>query len=97
MAPLILFNKPFGLLSQFTDHDHEAQRPTLAGFISLSGVYPASRLDYDSEGLLLLTDDGGWQAQIADPRFKLPKTYWAQVEGIPDQAALAALDSPPSA
>ncbi|WP_139557058.1 pseudouridine synthase [Methylotetracoccus oryzae] len=89
MAQLILFNKPFGVLSQFTDR--ERQRPTLADFIPLDGVYPAGRLDYDSEGLLLLTDDGGWQAQIADPRFKLPKIYWAQVEGIPDQAALAAL------
>ena len=89
MARLILFNKPYGVLSQFTDH--EAQRPTLAGFIPLSGVYPAGRLDYDSEGLLLLTDDGAWQARIAHPRFKLPKTYWSQVEGIPDSAAIDAL------
>jgi len=89
MARLILFNKPFGVLSQFTDH--EAQRPTLAGFIPVNGVYPAGRLDYDSEGLLLLTDDGDWQARIAHPRFKLPKTYWAQVEGKPDGAALEAL------
>ena len=86
MPRLILFNKPFGVLSQFTDR--ERGRPTLADFIPLTGVYPAGRLDHESEGLLLLTDDGGWQAAIADPRFKLPKTYWAQVEGIPDAAAL---------
>lgn len=89
MARLILFNKPYGVLSQFTDR--ERRRPTLADFIPLRGIYPAGRLDYDSEGLLLLTDDGAWQARISDPRFKLPKTYWAQVEGLPDAAALAAL------
>jgi len=89
MSDLILFNKPYGVLSQFTDR--EGGRPTLADFISLPGVRPAGRLDYDSEGLLLLTDDGRVQARIADPRHKMPKTYWVQVEGLPDAADLAAL------
>lgn len=89
MSDLILFNKPYGVLSQFTDR--EGGRPTLADFISLPGVRPAGRLDYDSEGLLLLTDDGRVQARIADPRHKMPKCYWVQVEGLPDAAALAAL------
>lgn len=89
MSDLILFNKPYGVLSQFTDR--EGGRPTLADFLSLPGVRPAGRLDYDSEGLLLLTDDGRVQARIADPRHKMPKTYWVQVEGQPDAPALAAL------
>lgn len=89
MSDLILFNKPYGVLSQFTDR--EGGRPTLADFISLPGVRPAGRLDYDSEGLLLLTDDGRVQARIADPRHKMPKCYWVQVEGLPDAPALAAL------
>ncbi len=89
MPRLILFNKPWGVLSQFTDEG--SGHPTLATFIDLPGVYPAGRLDRDSEGLLLLTDDGRLQARIADPRYKLPKTYWAQVEGEPDAAALNAL------
>lgn len=84
---LILFNKPFGVLSQFSGGSPGA-RDTLAGFIDLPGVYPAGRLDKDSEGLLLLTDDGRLQARIADPRFKLPKTYLVQVEGEVDEAAL---------
>ena len=85
MARIVLFNKPYGVLSQFTP---EGRWRSLAEFIPLKGVYPAGRLDADSEGLLLLTDDGGLQARIADPRHKLPKTYWVQVEGIPDQEAM---------
>jgi len=75
MARLILFNKPYGVLSQFTDRGTDTARPTLSAFIGLPGVYPAGRLDRDSEGLLLLTDDVRLQARIADPRFKLPKTF----------------------
>jgi 23S rRNA pseudouridine2457 synthase len=85
---LIRFNKPYGVLSQFTP---EGRWRGLKDFIDLPGVYVAGRLDADSEGLLLLTDDGPLQARIADPRFKLEKTYWAQVEGVPDEAALQAL------
>jgi len=88
---LVLFNKPFGVLSQFTDRGSPTTRSTLSDFVDVPGVYPAGRLDRDSEGLLLLTDDGRLQARIADPRFKLPKTYLVQVEGEPDAAALAAL------
>jgi 23S rRNA pseudouridine2457 synthase len=88
MARLILFNKPYGVLSQFTDRGTETERQTLSDFIQVPGVYPAGRLDRDSEGLLLLCDDGRLQARIADPRFKVPKTYLVQVEGEPDEASL---------
>lgn len=91
MSRLILFNKPFGVLSQFTDRGSEGARATLSDYIAVPGVYPAGRLDRDSEGLLLLTDDGRLQARIAEPRYKLPKTYLVQVEGEPDDAALMAL------
>ncbi|AUX69479.1 pseudouridine synthase [Porphyrobacter sp. HT-58-2] len=91
MARLLLFNKPFGVLSQFTDRGSPTERATLSDFITMKGVYPAGRLDRDSEGLLLLTDDGRLQARIADPRFKLPKTYFVQVEGDPQEAQLEAL------
>ena len=90
MPRLIAFNKPYGVLCQFTDRS-VPPRPTLARYIDVPGVYPAGRLDTDSEGLLLLTDDGRLQARIADPKFKLAKTYLVQVEGVPDAAALAAL------
>ena len=88
MSRLILFNKPYGVLCQFTNEPTGPARPTLADFIPVPEVYPAGRLDLDSEGLLLLTDDGRLQARIADPRFKMAKTYLAQVEGDPDEAAL---------
>ncbi len=87
---LILFNKPFDVLSQFTGGMPDGS-DTLAGYVDCPGVYPAGRLDKDSEGLLLLTDDGQLQARIADPKFKLPKTYLVQVEGVPDRGGLDAL------
>ncbi|WP_309955595.1 MULTISPECIES: pseudouridine synthase [Variovorax] len=85
---LIRFNKPYGVLSQFTP---EGRWRGLKDFIDIPGVYVAGRLDADSEGLLLLTDDGQLQARIADPRFKMEKTYWVQVEGVPTEEALTAL------
>jgi 23S rRNA pseudouridine2457 synthase len=92
MTRLILFNKPFGVLSQFTDRGTaDSPRATLSDYIGLPGIYPAGRLDRDSEGLMLLTDDGALQARIANPRFKTEKTYLVQVEGLPEDAALAAL------
>lgn len=84
---IILFNKPYGVLCQFTGEG----RPTLADYIDVKQVYPAGRLDTDSEGLLVLTDDGRLQNSIAHPHHKLPKTYLAQVEGVPDDAALQQL------
>lgn len=89
---LIAFNKPFGVLCQFTDRS-TPPRPTLADFGLPAGVYPAGRLDADSEGLLLLTDDGALAHRLTDPRHKQPKTYWAQVEGEPGESQLAALRS----
>ncbi len=92
MSRLILFNKPYGVICQFTDRGTEGSpRATLSDFIKVPKVYPAGRLDLDSEGLLLLTDDGRLQARIADPKFKLPKTYLVQVEGEIAENSLAAL------
>lgn len=85
MSSLVLFNKPYGVLSQFTP---EGKWRALNEFITVKNVYVAGRLDADSEGLLILTDDGKLQAKIADPKHKLEKTYWAQVEGVPDEVAL---------
>ncbi|MBF0167132.1 MAG: pseudouridine synthase [Alphaproteobacteria bacterium] len=85
---LILLNKPYGVLCQFTDPEG---RPTLADYVKVKGVYAAGRLDTDSEGLLALTDDGKLIKKLSDPAHKTPKTYWAQVEGLPDQDALQKL------
>lgn len=89
MPQLIIFNKPFQVMSQFSP---SGERATLANYLKIPGVYPAGRLDYDSEGLLLLTDSGALQHEIAHPRRKMKKTYWAQVEGEPTSAAIAALE-----
>jgi 23S rRNA pseudouridine2457 synthase len=88
MSRILLFNKPYGVICQFSK---DGLHPTLADYIAVPDVYPAGRLDTDSEGLLLLTDDGKLQHRITDPKHKLPKTYWVQVEGIPDEGALAQL------
>lgn len=90
MAKIYLFNKPYLVLSQFTPIENKS---CLKDYIEIPGIYPAGRLDYDSEGLLLLTGDGSVQARVADPKFKLPKTYWAQVEGNISQEALKQLES----
>jgi 23S rRNA pseudouridine2457 synthase len=88
MGSVLLFNKPCGVICQFS---RDGLHPTLADYIALPDFYPAGRLDTDSEGLLVLTDDGRLQHRITDPRHKLAKTYWVQVEGVPDQAALEQL------
>ena len=88
MPRIVLMNKPYGVLTQFSD---PKGRRTLAEFVPVPDVYPAGRLDADSEGLVVLTDDGALQHRITDPRHKLPKTYWVQVEGEPTRAALEAL------
>jgi len=90
LPKLVLFNKPFGVLSQFTSQEG---KQTLADFIDIPKVYAAGRLDMDSEGLLVLTDDGMLQNRISSPRFEKPKTYWAQVEGEPDEASIERLQS----
>ena len=91
MTQLILLNKPFGVLSQFTDTKSPTTRPTLSAYVDVPHVYPAGRLDRDSEGLLLLTDDGALQAKIADPKHKMTKTYYVQVEGAPTDKDLQPL------
>ena len=92
MTKTILFNKPFGVLSQFTDAGTAGTtRKTLSEFIDVPGVYAAGRLDKDSEGLLVLTDDGRLQHKISDPKNKTPKTYWVQVEGVPTEAKIQEL------
>lgn len=88
MPELILLNKPYGVISQFSQHE---LHKTLKDYVQVPGFYPAGRLDTDSEGLLLLTNDGTLQHRISDPGWKQPKTYWVQVEGIPSDEQLAAL------
>jgi 23S rRNA pseudouridine2457 synthase len=88
MSEIVLFNKPFGVLSQFSP---STGRKTLRDCLPVRDIYPAGRLDADSEGLLVLTSDGGLQHRISDPRHKLPKVYWAEVDGVPEETALARL------
>lgn len=90
MGRILLFNKPYGVICQFS---RDGLHPTLADYIPVPEFYPAGRLDTDSEGLLVLTDDGKLQHRITDPKHKLPKTYWVQLEGVPDEAALGQLRS----
>ena len=87
----LLFYKPYGVLSQFTDSSGETQRRTLKNYISVPAVYPVGRLDWDSEGLMLLTDRGQLQYRLTHPQFEHPRTYWAQVERVPDTAAIKQL------
>jgi len=88
MGSILLFNKPFSVICQFS---RDGLHPTLADYIPLPDFYPAGRLDTDSEGLLVLTDDGQMQHRITDPKHKLPKAYWVQVEGVPDEGELEKL------
>ncbi len=88
MSCTVLFNKPYGVICQFSD---DGSHPTLKKYIDIPNIYAAGRLDTDSEGLLILTDDGDLQHRLAHPHHKLPKTYWVQVEGTPDKTALASL------
>lgn len=89
-SKVVLLNKPYDVLCQFS---RDGDRECLADYVKIPDIYPAGRLDRDSEGLLVLTNDGQLQAQISSPKFKKPKTYWAQVEGIPDSEALRALSN----
>lgn len=89
MSRIILFNKPYGVICQFSP---DGRHPTLKDYLPIPGIYAAGRLDTDSEGLLILTDDGALQHRLAHPAHKLPKTYWVQVEGIPDSSALKVLE-----
>ena len=94
MGQTLLFNKPYDVLCQFSDTGtSEPSRKTLIDYVKVPGVYPAGRLDRDSEGLLILTDDGALQNRIAHPKFKLPKTYWAQVEGDPTASDMSRLEN----